>query len=205
MEHGTENQSRLKVKFPAEFILFDFEYTAWEKSDERNWSGPGEHREIIQIGAIKVSATTLSETDSLLDYVRPEKNPELSDFIIQLTGITQTDIESRGIPFSQALKKLEEFIGGLRAYCWGRDIEVLKENCELLQVSTSLSSDHLTNLRPLMAPIFLNLGVDIDAYSSGTLIQAFEDEPLLKAHDALNDMRNLLSAIRYVREYVTIA
>ena len=31
------------------FVLFDTEYTAWEGSHERDWSGEGEHREIIQV------------------------------------------------------------------------------------------------------------------------------------------------------------
>lgn len=193
-----------KIEFPRQFVLFDFEYTAWEKSQERGWSDPGEHREIIQIGAIRVSGPDLSETDSFLEYVKPVKNPRLSEFIIQLTGITQADIESRGLLFPDALKKFERFIGNTPAYCWGRDTEVLRENYELARITTSLRSEQLANLRPLMAPIFLTEGVDIGEYTSGTLIRAFSKKPSLRAHDALNDMRNLLEAIRYVKERITI-
>ena len=30
------------------FVIYDTEYTAWEGSLARNWSGPNEHRELLQ-------------------------------------------------------------------------------------------------------------------------------------------------------------
>ena len=190
------------MELPKEFVLFDLEYSAWEGSQERNWSGPGEHREIIQIGAIRVVASDLSEIDSFLEYVRPEKNPKLSEYIIQLTGISQTNIETRGIPFSDALRRFEKFIGNSQAYSWGRDVDVLNENCELLGATTSLHPEQFIDLHTSLAPILLAENVDIAVYSSGTLIQAFSDAPSLRAHDALNDTRNLLRVLRYVRKYI---
>ena len=35
-------------------VVMDLEYTAWEGSLERGWSKPGEAREIIQIGDVKI-------------------------------------------------------------------------------------------------------------------------------------------------------
>ncbi len=35
-------------------VVYDLEYTAWEGSLERNWSGPNEDPEIVQIGAVKI-------------------------------------------------------------------------------------------------------------------------------------------------------
>ncbi len=37
-----------------EVVILDTEYTGWEGSFERNWSGLDEHREIVQIDAIKL-------------------------------------------------------------------------------------------------------------------------------------------------------
>ena len=36
------------------FILFDTEFTAWEGSQERNWSLEWEYRELISVSALKV-------------------------------------------------------------------------------------------------------------------------------------------------------
>lgn len=33
------------------FVIFDTEYTTWEGAADRDWTGPGEHREVVQIGA----------------------------------------------------------------------------------------------------------------------------------------------------------
>ena len=41
-------------KLPDTFIIFDTEFTAWEGSQERKWSGENEFRELVQISAIRV-------------------------------------------------------------------------------------------------------------------------------------------------------
>ena len=37
-----------------EIVIYDTEYTTWEGAQKRNWSGPGEYREVVNIGAIKI-------------------------------------------------------------------------------------------------------------------------------------------------------
>ena len=59
-----------------EIILFDFEYTAWEGSWARKWSEPWEHREIIQIAAVRVVIDgAVTEQGSFDCLVRPKRNP----------------------------------------------------------------------------------------------------------------------------------
>ena len=41
-------------RLPDTFIIFDTEFTAWEGSMQRGWSGQNEHREIVQISAIRI-------------------------------------------------------------------------------------------------------------------------------------------------------
>lgn len=185
---------------PESFVLFDLEYTAWPNSQIENWTKRGEYREIIQFGAIRVEGKELTEKNSLLLYVKPEKNPILSEFIIGLTGITQEKIESEGITFPSALKKFQAFIADTITFCWGRDIEVLGENCTLHQTRSLIRPGQLTDLRPLMQAIFWQRGIDVNKYSSGTLVHAFDIEAALAPHNALNDTRNLLQAFRLLRE-----
>lgn len=187
-------------RFPPEYILFDLEFTSWEGSLQRNWSGENEHREIIQIGAIRVRSETLKETDSFLEYVRPILNPQLSDFITELTGITQEDIEARGVSFPDALARFVAFVGTTPAYCWGRDTEVFLENCALNAIEFPIPLTQCADLRPLVREQFAAAGVHIEEYTSGTLIQALSTSPTRRAHDALNDMRNLLDALRELQK-----
>jgi hypothetical protein len=48
----------------TQVVVFDTEFTAWRGSMERNWAGPGEFREIVQIGAVRIDAETLAEAES---------------------------------------------------------------------------------------------------------------------------------------------
>ena len=87
-------------------MVFDLEFTSWPGSNERNWSLPNEDREIIQIGAVKIETTgDMREVDSFQILVRPLKNPILSDYIVNLTEITQEKVEKEGILFPLALSR----------------------------------------------------------------------------------------------------
>ncbi len=81
------------------FIVMDLEYTAWEGSLERNWSGPGEVREIIQLGAVEVTRTVRTwVVGRRLDvHVRPKINPNLSLFIQKLTGISLKKYKTKAL------------------------------------------------------------------------------------------------------------
>src|SRR5258708_3499146 len=114
---------------PDHFVLFDTEFTAWEGSMERGWKGPNEHREIIQIGALKVHGADLSEEDVFSRYVKPRINPRLSEYIIALTGITQEKINDEGVPFEIALEDFNRWSRELPLWSHGNDLPVMKENC----------------------------------------------------------------------------
>ncbi len=181
------------------FVLFDLEYTAWPDSMQEGWSKPGEYREIIQIGAVRVEYSTLRETDSYLEFVVPVRNPQLSPFIMELTGITQNDIAEKGVSFEKAQETFAKFLGTQIAYCWGKDGVIWFENCDLHDVKKIIPAGQLKNIKPVLTPLFASVGVDVSGYTSGTLITAFGKEGG-RAHDALNDMRNLLAAMREVDE-----
>lgn len=188
----------MTLPLPDKFILWDTEYTSWKGAKESDWSGSNEFREIIQIGAIQVDGKTLTEEGSCSAYVKPVKNPELSDFIIELTGITQNDIDTKGVSLEAALAPFAEFAGELPLYAYGPDAEIVEANCKLIAISFPLVKKHCVNLRPVLRPSIEARGIDYTKYSSGTLIEAFGKKGG-RAHDALNDMRNLLLALRELK------
>lgn len=187
----------MKLEFPESFVLFDTEYTAWGGSRENDWKIPGQHKEVIQIGALRVDPN-LTEVAFFNAYIKPVKNPQLSDYIIDLTHITQEKIDTEGESFERALKKFSDFCIDLPLYAWGGDTEVLKENCELVGIPFPLQHNQSTKLHPLLTPVLDERGIDISKYTSGTLIEAFGKKGG-RAHDAVNDMRNLLEVLRELR------
>ena len=93
-------------------VVFDLEFTSWPGSNERNWSLPEEDREVVQIGAVKIDTSKgLREIDSFNILVRPLKNPLLSEYFINLTGITQKQVDNQGNSFPNALLHFMDFIG----------------------------------------------------------------------------------------------
>ncbi len=97
-----------------EYIIFDTEYTSWEGAMASDWSEPWQEKEIIQIAAIKIKNDKV--IDSFDCLVRPVKNPLLSEYIIELTGITNEDIQANGLSFKQAYGNFIEFAKGYVCY-----------------------------------------------------------------------------------------
>lgn len=111
-------------------VVYDLEFTAWEGSMARKWMAPGEFKEVIQIGAVKVDAG-FSPVEKLSILVRPRLNSVLSPFIQQLTGISNAAIAAEGIDFAEAFERFAAFAGDLPIIAFGRDDLVLADNIRL--------------------------------------------------------------------------
>ncbi|MDX3362053.1 exonuclease domain-containing protein, partial [Streptomyces sp. ME02-6978.2a] len=96
------------------FVIFDLEFTTWPGAMEQHWSAPGQLREIVQIGALRLNEeySVVEECETL---VRPVVNPRLSPFFTTLTGIDQRRVDREGLPPAQALS---DFL----AFCQGRSV-----------------------------------------------------------------------------------
>ncbi len=111
-------------------VVFDLEFTAWDGSLAAYWMRPGEYKEIVQIGAVKVDrAFVPGERFDVL--VRPRLNPVLSGYLQELTRITNEQIRARGVDFAEAYKVFTAFADGLPVLAFGRDDLVLLDNIRL--------------------------------------------------------------------------
>lgn len=94
------------------------------------WMAPGEFKEIVQIGAVKVS-DKFEPIESLDILVRPRLNSVLSDYLRKLTGITNDAIAERGVDFAEAWCRFASFVGPLHIIAFGRDDLVIRDNFRL--------------------------------------------------------------------------
>src|ERR1700754_517527 len=90
------------IPIPA-ITVFDLEFTAWECSMASHWLRPGEFKEVVQIGAVKLDAASFRITASFDVLVRPRINAGLSPYFENLTGITNAQVAERGVDFAPAL------------------------------------------------------------------------------------------------------
>ena len=177
---------------PKKIIILDAEYTAWQGSLRRRWSGPNEHREVVQIAAILADTEKFIELDNFDLLVKPVKNPVLSEYFINLTGITQVEVDQKGISFEEALSKFFAWSGDRTIFSFGGDERVLKENCRLVNIKFPFEDFKYGNL----IDIFGKYIPEINKYQSGNILAAFGKKSVLHQHNALNDCRILLDGLR---------
>ncbi|XP_036155735.1 3'-5' exoribonuclease 1 isoform X3 [Myotis myotis] len=83
--------------------IIDFEATCEEGNP------PEFIHEIIEFPVVLLNTGTLEIEDTFQQYVRPEVNTQLSDFCINLTGITQDQVD-KADTFPQVLKKVIDWM-----------------------------------------------------------------------------------------------
>ena len=89
------------MKLEKSFIIYDTEFTAWPGSQERNWNLPNEYRELVAIGALKIKKENNKYIieDSLKILFIPRINSILSDYFVNLTSITNDEINKYGYDY----------------------------------------------------------------------------------------------------------
>src|ERR1700760_3342027 len=112
---------------PSALIVFDLEFTAWECSMAGHWLKPGEFKEVVQIGAVRMDGDfqIVAEFEVL---VRPRINATLSPYFENLTGIGNARLAMLGVDFVEAYDRFAKFAGDTPIAAFGHDDWVLEEN-----------------------------------------------------------------------------
>lgn len=86
-------------------MIIDFEATCWENQAPPRWR----ESEIIEFPAVLLNLKTGKIEAEFQKYVMPIESPRLSEFCIQLTGITQDKVDN-GIPLQTAIMIFQEWL-----------------------------------------------------------------------------------------------
>lgn len=174
-------------------VIWDTEYTSWEGCNENGWDNEkDEYKEIIQIGAVIYDTEEQKIIDSFDKAVNPQINPELSDYIKELTGITQERVK-KADKFDKVLKQFLEWSSGLQFYSYRNDLGVVKRNKELYNLNIILEEERFHDI----TPYFSNAGVPVDDWNSGDIAHYYDpDKELLPQHDAFHDAKNMAEAVK---------
>ncbi len=179
---------------PDEVVIFDTEFTAWRGSMERGWTGPGEYKEVVQIGAVRIDATTLKENASFSVLIKPLKNPILSDYLIDLTRITNERLASEGVDLATGIGEFLTFACDRSLHSYGRDDLIIAENAALLGRPNLWPDRKSTNLKEWL----LTVGVPLAGIHSGMLAKHVGAVSQGVLHDAVADSRSLAEAVRFL-------
>lgn len=174
-------------------VVFDLEFTAWEGSMASRWSRDGEHTEIVQIGAVKLDAETLKMTDEFESVVRPRLNPVLSQYLTDLTGITNEMLDAKAVDFITAYRGFLDFVGPSLTWAFGRDDLVFAGNLKLYAWE-GLPVPPYTNA----IPWFAEHGIDLKGKHACDVAEAAGAVFTGRKHDALSDARGVAAGIQAV-------
>jgi len=173
-------------------VLYDLEYTAWEGSMENRWLRPGEFREVVQIGAVRVDISTWEIVAEFETLVRPRINGTLSCYFETLTGITNAKLRERGVDLCEAYRRFVEFAAEGPIASFGREDLVLMRNLALYGIY---------DVQPL--PVHHNIaswlnenGVVTKGLHACDIARACGAEFAGREHDALDDARSLAVGAR---------
>ena len=183
------------------FVVFDLEFTSWPGALEGDWGAPGQLREIVQIGALRLreDCSVVEEYEAL---VHPVVNPRLSAFFTELTGIDQARLDREGVPAAEALGQFLGFCRGESVLSYGNDMVVVGENIGWArargeEVKNGFLDAHFLDIRPWVN----SLAPETVTANSGRLWQALGlPRPAAgNEHSALFDCHSLAAALRHLR------
>lgn len=151
------------------FVILDIETDGLDKNTSH----------IIEIGAVKAHG---GEFETLEILIEPRKT--IPKNISLLTGITESLLESEGIPISQALEKLIAFIGNLPIVGYSIDFDMEFLNHELVQQG----KNHITNKSYDLLRFVKKDKMFLDNYKLDTVLKEYEIEEKVP-HRALEDAK----------------
>jgi inhibitor of KinA sporulation pathway (predicted exonuclease) len=173
-------------------VIFDLEFTAWPGSMEHRWLRPGEFREVVQIGAVKIDAETFAETDAFDVLVKPRLNPVLSSYLENLTGVTNAAVADRGVDFAEGYRAFIRFADGAPLVAFGRDDLVLTDNLELY----GLKNEPVLPPHVNIVPWLVEAGIDTRGLHACDIAGAAGATFEGRRHDALADARSVALGIK---------
>jgi inhibitor of KinA sporulation pathway (predicted exonuclease) len=175
---------------PAEaptITVFDLEYTAWECSMARHWLEPGQYKEVVQIGAVKLDGRDLSILGEFDLLVRPRINPVLSSYFEALTGITNDAVAARGVDFADAYARFADFAADGPIMAFGHDEWILEENLRLYGITEFRALPRFADLRSWFAAC----NIDPRGMLSCEIAPSLGLKVSGRAHNALDDARSM--------------
>ena len=186
-------------------IIFDCEFLCLEGSQRRFWCAAHDPDPVIaQIGAVKLGLDGDAPVlDRFSAYVRPidrfGNRYRLDPFFTSLTGITEDDIETKGVALADALAAVDRFADGARFWSWGKDeLNMVAISCYVAGIAAPIPAFRFDNAVKLLLAAGMPIE-DLARTPSNKLADYFGVEhPPLRGHDALDDALSVSYTLQHL-------
>ena len=173
------------------YIIVDLEATCCDKGTVTR-----DQMEIIEIGAVALDGLGPNITDEYQSFIRPVRNPELTSFCMNLTSISQENVNS-SCGFGEVLA---EFGGWLDLFenpifcSWGAyDKNQLKQDCTFHGADFPFSEEHINIKQKFADNMGLKRGLGL-----GKALKKVRIEFEGTAHRGIDDARNIAKLSKYI-------
>ncbi len=134
---------------PKYMLIVDLEATCCDAG-----TIPNTESEIIEVGAIIIKMDTKQEHSAFTSFIKPVRHPRLTPFCINLTTITQDDVNNAP-SFEQVMIMLKEWLTPYQEHfvmgSWGNyDKNHIIFDCKFFEVKNPINAYHL-NLKAAFA------------------------------------------------------
>ncbi len=186
-------------------VIYDTEFWTDRGVQGRHWSGLYDYPPLlIQIGAIKCELSRgLPIIGEYASYVLPVdeygRRAPLTDYLVQLTGISQNEFETSAIPLAGAMSSFAHFVNLDLMFSYGNDILAsILPTCYLRSLTCPFTPRQVHDIRYILR----HAGVTdelLTLHTSGTIASAFGLQLLdHTVHDALSDARSIVATIQHL-------
>lgn len=182
-------EEEVEGEVPECYVVIDFEATCFQKRLSRD------ETEIIEFAAILVDKETMAPLDEFNYFVKPVIHPELSDYCLDLTGISQSDVDE-AFRFPTVLRQFKSWLAkteGKKVFCsWGEyDRIQLEMECERNNEEYPFSGDHI-NVKELFSEVKKYKRKYSLTNAMKRLKLSFEGS----RHRAIDDARNIVRVMK---------
>jgi inhibitor of KinA sporulation pathway (predicted exonuclease) len=167
-----------------EFInVVDVEATCWDRDDPLAGTS-----EIIQVGIAQLDLNDLKVGLHERIYVKPVRS-KISEFCSKLTGITQFEVDSKGMDFQATCEIIEgsyDTLGLPWASYGDYDRNQFDRNCKMRNARYPFGSRHI-NVKTLLAASLgwkSEVGLEVALDEMGMTMEG-------RLHDGLDDAKNI--------------
>ncbi len=171
-------------------VYLDLEYCYPGMTRQTGRPGENDLRQVVQIAAICYDHSAGKELSSFNVFTSPPYTKELPNFFIELTGITQEQVDEKAIIFPVALEKFVKFCADVSIYTFDKDWYVLRQNCGYYDIDFPFEKAPFIRIQKSLK----KWGLTQSEYSSGTLYKAAGLKMDGHVHNALHDVRSMAAA-----------
>ncbi|XP_055605532.1 ERI1 exoribonuclease 2-like [Uranotaenia lowii] len=189
------SQSKLRY-----LVVIDFEATCWPKVAR----AMRKNQEIIEFPAVLLNLNTGHLEEKFQQYVKPEENPQLSRYCIDLTGIGQDQVNA-GVPLTTCLLLFDKWLNQILPK---RGLVLPKSNQKNPAVNVAFATWSDWDLgaclnnecwrKAINKPAYFGQWIDIFYHRQSSFPEALAQRGLQfegKEHCGLDDAKNLARLI----------